>query len=62
MIIEGYNNEWLRVFNIIELIIFNKLNGLVLWIEYVGSILILSFLVKLIIDIDVVIEFMDCLL
>ncbi|WP_336780928.1 GrpB family protein [Paenibacillus illinoisensis] len=61
VIIEGYNNEWPRAFNIIESIISNKLNRLVLRIEHVGSTSIPSLSAKPIIDIDVVIESMDCL-
>ncbi|MCM3204760.1 MULTISPECIES: GrpB family protein [Paenibacillus] len=61
VIIEGYNNEWPKAFNIIESIISNKLNGLVLRMEHVGSTSIPSLSAKPIIDIDVVIESMDCL-
>ncbi|MEO2204754.1 GrpB family protein [Paenibacillus pabuli] len=61
VIIEGYNSEWPRAFNIIESIISNKLNGLVLRIEHVGSTAIPSLSAKPIIDIDVVIESMACL-
>lgn len=62
VIIEGYNNEWPRAFNIIESVISSKLNSLALRIEHVGSTSIPSLSAKPIIDIDVVIESMDCLL
>ncbi|WP_268794558.1 GrpB family protein [Paenibacillus sp. DMB20] len=59
MIIEEYNNEWPEMFKNIESIVSEKLDGLVLRIEHVGSTSIPNLAAKPIIDIDVVIESMD---
>jgi len=61
IIIEQYNEEWPRAFNIIESILLHKLNGLALQIEHVGSTSVLNLAAKPIIDIDVVIESMQYL-
>lgn len=61
VIIEEYNEEWPKAFKTIESILSNKLNGLALRIEHVGSTSVPSLAAKPIIDIDVVIESMECL-
>lgn len=59
VIIEEYNEEWPKAFKIIESILSNKLNGLALRVEHVGSTSVSSLAAKPIIDIDVVIESME---
>lgn len=61
VIIEEYNEEWPKAFNIIESILSNKLNSLVLRIEHVGSTAVPSLAAKPIIDVDIVIESMEYL-
>lgn len=61
IIIEQYNEEWPKAFSIIESILLNKLDGLALRIEHVGSTSVPYLAAKPIIDIDVVIESMEYL-
>ena len=59
VLIEEYNEKWPKAFKIIESVLSNKLNGLALRIEHVGSTAIPNLVAKPIIDIDVVIESME---
>lgn len=61
VIIEEYNEEWPKAFNIIESILSNKLNDLALRIEHVGSTSVPNLAAKPILDIDIVIESMEYL-
>ncbi|MBR2566945.1 MAG: GrpB family protein [Paenibacillus sp.] len=59
VLIEEYNEKWPKAFKIIESVLSNKLSGLALRIEHVGSTAIPNLVAKPIIDIDVVIESME---
>lgn len=59
--IEEYNPEWPKAYKMIESVILEKLDGLLLRIEHVGSTSIPNLAAKPIIDIDIVIESMDYL-
>ncbi|MDT0122423.1 GrpB family protein [Paenibacillus sp. RRE4] len=61
VVIEEYNEEWPRAFDIIKSILSEKLSSLTLRIEHVGSTSVPDLAAKPIIDIDVVIESMDYL-
>ncbi|MCR8845643.1 GrpB family protein [Paenibacillus sp. SC116] len=59
IMIEQYNEEWPIAFHTIESILLDRLNGLALRIEHVGSTSVPGLAAKPIIDIDVVIESME---
>ncbi|WP_260984509.1 GrpB family protein [Paenibacillus xylanexedens] len=61
VVLEEYNQEWPKAFDIIKSILSDKLSSLTLRIEHVGSTSVLDLAAKPIIDIDVVIESMDYL-
>ncbi|WP_260989779.1 GrpB family protein [Paenibacillus xylanexedens] len=61
VVIEEYNQEWPKAFDIIKSILSDKLSSLTLRIEHVGSTSVPDLAAKPIIDIDVVIESMEYL-
>ncbi|SCY79860.1 GrpB domain, predicted nucleotidyltransferase, UPF0157 family [Paenibacillus polysaccharolyticus] len=61
VVIEEYNEEWPKAFIIIKSILSDKLHGLALLIEHVGSTAVPKLAAKPIIDIDVVIYSMEYL-